>query len=161
MKLFGIVLLVLCSYLLGNVIAVNEGEKLKTLNSLISMLQFLSRRMEGENRPLNLLFAQYKDSYLEKTGFLQSLRQGGENLIGRWNTALDCLPLEERLKNELLNFGESLGRLGLDAQLKNINLCVLMLEQEKEKLKTALPQKQKSIKAVAFLLGALTAIILI
>lgn len=161
MKLFGIILLVSSAYLLGSLAAVNEGEKLKALNSLISMLQFLFRRMETENKSLNLLFAQYKDGYLEKTGFLPKLRQGEADLSKRWEKGLDCLNLEEHLKNELLHFGESLGRLGLEAQLKNINQCVSFLEQEKEKLKTNLPQKQKSIKAVAFLLGALTAIILI
>ena len=60
-----------------------------------------------------------------------------------------------------MHFGESLGRLELEGQLKNIDSCLSVLVQERERLKKTIPMKQKSIKAAAFLSGALTAIILI
>lgn len=161
MRLLGIILLVSSSYLLGGVIAAKEGERLKAISSLILMLQFLFRRMETESKPLYLLFSEYNDGYLEKCGFLPRLRNRGSELSAGWQEAAGLIPLEEPLINEVCRFGESLGRLGLEPQLKQITVLINLLEQEKEKLRLTLPKKQKSIKAVAFLLGALTAIILI
>lgn len=161
MTFIGAVLLVAAAYACGTVIASEEGEKLKTLDGLIDLLQYLRRRMAAEGTPLYLLFGGYKNEYLEKEGVLPKIRSYGRRAPEVWGEALEPLPLEETAWNELLHFGSSLGRLELESQLKTMDSCLSVLIKERERLKTAIPMKQKSIKAVAFLSGALTAIILI
>lgn len=161
MSLAGALILISSAYFLGRVIAVREGEVLKALDSVINMLRFVYRRMETENTPLYLLFEKYKDGYLEDTGFLPILRSHG-NLASRfWSEAVDKLSLTSEAKTELLHFGETLGALDLESQLKRINACMDFLGQERERLRVSVPLKQKSIKTVSFLFGALTAIVLL
>ncbi len=161
MNLAGAIILVLSAYLCGRAIAMQETEKLKALDSVIKMLHFIYRRMETEGAPLYLLFDKYNDDYLETSGFLSMLRTHGNLASKFWNQAVYLLPLTNESEAELLHLGETLGNLDLEAQLKQIRSCLSLLEQEKEKLRTSIPLKQKSIKTVAFLFGALTAIVLI
>lgn len=161
MTLLGAVILVIAAYGCGIAIASEEGEKLKALEGLIGLLQYFRRRMVAEGTPLYLLFDGYKNEYLERSGFLPRLRSFGNRAPRFWGEALEALSLEETAKDELLHFGESLGRLELEGQLKNIDSCLSVLVQERERLKKTIPMKQKSIKAAAFLSGALTAIVLI
>ncbi len=161
MSLAGALILVLSAYFLGRALALREGEVLKGLDAVINMLNFVYRRMETEGTPLYLLFEKYKDDYLETLGFLPLLRAHG-NLASRfWGEAVGLLPLTADAKNELLHFGETLGTLDLESQLKRINACIGFLRQERETLRISVPLKQKSIKTVAFLFGALTAIVLL
>ena len=161
MSLAGALILISSAYFLGRAIALREGEALKALDSVINMLRFVHRRMETEGTPLYLLFEKYKDGYLEDAGFLPILRAHG-NLASRfWGEAVEELSLTSEAKIELLHFGETLGTLDLENQLKRINACMDFLVQEREKLRISVPLKQKSIKTVAFLFGALTAIVLL
>ena len=161
MKIAGTIILVAASYFCGVIVASLEGEKIKALDSMVELLQYLFRRMETECTPLKVIFGSYKNDYLEKTGFLAALRGGGNSLSALWGNGLEMLCLEWESKDELLHLGESLGRLDLESQLKCIESCRRFLEQKRDSLKNSVPKKQKSIKAVAFLLGAMATIILI
>lgn len=161
MKIVGTVILVAASYFCGVTVASWEGEKIKALDSMVELLGYLFRRMETECIPLKAIFNSYKNDYLEKTGFLPALRNGSNSLSALWGNGLEKLCLESESKDELLHLGESLGRLDLESQLKRIESCRMFLEQKMDSLRISIPKKQKSIKAIAFLLGAMGAIILI
>ena len=161
MKWTGALLLIFSSYFCGIFLARREGEKLKTVDSLISLLRYMRRRMEGERVPLYNVFAGFEDIYLESAGFLQNLRTCRSGLNSIWRDSLKTLPLSGEILKELDVFGASMGRLALEEQLKCIDVCISALEEEKRKILSQLPKKQKSIRTVALLLGALTAIILL
>ena len=161
MKWIGALLLLMSSYFCGIYLAKREGAELKTIDSLISLLGYMRRRMQGERIPLYDVFAGYEDEYLESVGFLPNLRSCRNGLNSIWRNSLVVLPVSEGIFRELDIFGASMGRLSFDEQLGCLDICITALEEEKKKLRSELPKKQKSIKTVALLLGALTAILLL
>lgn len=161
MNWLGAVILVASAYFCGIGIAKNEGEQLKALDSLIKLLDFMRRRMSAERIPLYSVFASFSDSYLEVSDFLPLMRSCRNSPADLWQKGIMALPIEGDARTELLHLGESLGTLPLDQQLKRIDSCVSVLNISRNSLREALPKRQKSIKTVSLLIGALTAIILL
>lgn len=161
MSWVGALLLVTSAYFFGIGIARQEGNRLKALDSMIDLLEFMYRRMSGHRMPLYGLFASFQDKYLEAVGFLPLLRSCRNGLSDIWINALELLPLDDESERELVHFGSELGLLPLDEQLKRIEICLGAITSCREKLRISLPPKQKSIKTVSLLFGALGAIILL
>lgn len=160
MNWLGALLLVISAYFCGIKLAHDEGERLKALDSIIDLLEFMHRRMNAERTPLYLLFASFEDEYLESVGFLPVMRSCRSGLTPLWQEAVSKLPLDTESERELLHFGESLGALPLDTQSARLSSCLSALADSRAKLRDTLPAKQKSIKTVSLLFGALAAIIL-
>ena len=161
MSWIGAALIVACGYFFGIKISSAQGEQLKTVNSLVLMLEYMERRMDSARCPLYIVFSEYKDDHLESIGFLTALRACRDELPHRWENAVLSLTLDEDIKNELLYFGKELGRLPLAEQEKRIAAALGFLKQKGRELGESLPKKQKSTRAVALLIGMMTAIILL
>lgn len=160
MNWLGSFFVVFAGYMLGLRLASEEKKKLTALDSLLALLNYMRRRVTDLRMPLSDIFLRFEDDYLELTGFLPRVRSGIGSIKERWSAALTLLPLEKETEAELALFGEELGRLSLAEQEKRIDVCILALASEREKLKDKLPAKQKSVKTVCLLASALTAIIL-
>ena len=161
MKWFGAAIIIIVSYLCGNLLSSEENKKLVCLDSLIALLGFMLRRISSERTPLYEIFVSFSDAFLEERGFLPLMRSHRGETNRLWIEAIDLLPLERETQNELARFGTDLGRLNLDEQEKRIMACTDMLVYERDKLKSILPAKQKSIRAVCLLIGVMTAILLL
>lgn len=157
----GAVILVCTAYMLGAMLADSEKEKLIILDSLISLLSYMRRRINGERTPLYRIFAEYEDAVLERLGFLKVLRSERSRLSVIWREAVSGLGLEEELLRELYIFGEGLGGIPFEAQLKKLDVCLGVLKEARGKAALELPAKQKSRKTVCLLIGLMTAIILL
>ncbi len=160
MKWAGAILLVLASYFLGIRIADEEKKRLVEVESLLSLLKFMRRRMETERASLFAVFTDFDDAYLGSIGFLKILCSD-RNPKTAWSKALTLLKCDEEISRELAHFGCDLGALPLEDQLSKLENCILALEEKRSVLRAALPNKQKATKTVCLLAGALAAIIMI
>lgn len=161
MRLFGALLLVFTSYFCGRRLSLKEGKPLSVIEALFEMLTYIRRRIKGERAPLFSLFASYEDKLLEEIGFLPIMRSCRSNPKELWKTAAEQLELSQELKRELLIFGNELGELSYEEQLKRFDVLIEALEGEKQRLKETLPAKQKTTRTIWLLGGILTAIVLL
>lgn len=161
MNWLGAAILVLASYICGNMLSAQMQEQTKILSALISLLEYMRRRMLSERAPLHRIFCDFDSELLERIGFITPLRTRRSDISEIWNSAVKKLSIGEESKGELSLLGISLGRVGLDEQIKRLDACISFLESEQSKLRVALPPKQKSTKTVCLLFGLLTAIILL
>lgn len=161
MKWAGAIILVAASYLCGQALSGEDGKKLSAIEAMAELLKYIRRRMWTERLPLYQIFSAYEDDFLEKIGFLELMRSHRTHINNRWKQALNLLPLEKEVFGELLRFGNELGLLPLEEQIKRLDGCMDFLENEKAKLAKALPPKQKTTKTVCLLCGLLAAILLI
>lgn len=161
MNWIGAFAVVLASYYCGVLLARMDDGRLRCIESLIGLMSYMRRRMVGERQPLYRIFSEYRDDYLDEVGFLEAVASRNADVSKQWRDSVRMLDLDERERDELCLFGESLGRLPLDEQIKRLDICVSALVSWREELKGTLPAKQKSTKTVCLLFGLLTAIILL
>ncbi len=161
MNWLGALLVVAASYFCGTALARDEGDRLKTLDSLILLLKYMRRRINAERIPLFEIFSGFDDEFLEDNGFLPILRSHRNGMPILWSEAVSKLPTDEETKRELTHFGQSLGGLPMEEQILRLDACVSFLSDSRKSLLSNLPAKQKSIKTVCLLLGVMAAIILL
>lgn len=161
MRIASAAALALLSYLFGTMLADCENQKIKAIDSLVDLLSYMRRRIYGERMPLCRVFAEYRNEYLEGVGFLSVLRGQRSGFQRLWNSAIGLINADEEILRELYIFGDALGTLELEEQIKRIDICLEALRQARDEAAKAMPQKKKSIKTVCLLIGLLTAIILL
>lgn len=161
MSWLGAALVVLGSYLCGISLSRDESDKLKIIESLADFMAYIKRRMSIELIPLTRIFAEYDGSSDRLDAFLSIIRGQKHTPSFAWQRAVETLCVDESTKKELLRFGESLGRLSLDEQIKRLDTLYLFLIEKRKELADSLPARKKSIKAVCTLIGMITAIILL
>ncbi len=161
MSWIGAVILGLSAYWIGIGLSKEEGERIKALESVISLLGFMKRRITAEKRPLKFIFSGFDDEYLSKKGFLEKVCGSQKPMGELWNIACKTLPLSDRALKELCYFGSELGKLNLEEQILRLDTCVDALNSELKELRISVPKKQKSIKTICGLCGVLTAILLL
>lgn len=161
MNWLGAAMLVLASYLCGKLLSDQMSEQEKTVSSLISLLEYMRRRMISERTPLYKIFSDFDNAVLSRIGFIQPLRSRQGDIAELWRDSVKGSNISEEAKNELLHLGESLGLLRLDEQIKRLDACLEYLKSECARLHSELPRQQKSTKTVCLLFGLLTAIILL
>ncbi len=161
MNWLGALLTVIASYICGAMLASGETEKAKAIDSITRLLTYMRRRMLAERLPLYRIFAEFEDGFLEDVGFLECIRSSRRGLETLWQNAVKALPTDKETIEELTHFGESLGALPLDEQIKRIDIVSSFLAEKKAQLNGALRQKMKSIKSVCLLMGIAIAIILL
>lgn len=161
MNWLGAAILVLASYICGNMLSAQMQEQVKILSALITLLEYMRRRMLSERAPLHRIFFDFDNELLVNIGFIPPLRTKRSDISDIWSDAVKKLSISEEAKNELCLLGISLGRVRLDEQIKRLDACISYLESEQKRLQSELPPKQKSTKTVCLLFGLLTAIILL
>lgn len=160
LRYLGAAALVLSSWIVGVLLARAEKDTPRAIYALYNLASFLLRQIKNGRTPLRVLFDRYSDPYLERVGFLNVLRSGGD-IPALWREALELLPIDGTAKEESVAFGAELGLLPLEQQEKRLESYMLLLQTEREKAESGIANRQKSIRAVCLLLGALMAIILI
>lgn len=161
MNFAGAILLTFGAYFVGVILAKNEGDKLKSLEALADFLEFTKQRITLLQTPLYRVFTDYENEFLEDMGFLPLLRSNRNGIKQSWVSATDLLVLDDHVKKELMILGRDLGELPLEEQEKRIAVCLQTVNAKKEAMEGELPKKQKSIRTVALLVGAMTAILLV
>ncbi len=161
MNWLGAVLTIASAYICGAMLANGESERLWAIDSLIRLFDHMHRRISAERLPLYRIFGEFGDEYLERISFLSRLRERRCGLERVWADAVKTLPTDREVADELVRFGESLGALPLDEQIKRINATSAFLKEKRAVISGSLAQKRKSIKSVCLLMGVAAAIILL
>ncbi len=161
MNWLGAFLTVVSSYICGIMLANGENERLCIIDSLLRLFTYMHRRISAERLPLYRIFVEFTDEYLERIGFLERVRSSRHGLENVWQSAVKLLPTDKEVLDELVRFGESLGILPLDEQIKRIEVTCIFLNEKRAKISGALQQKRKSVKSVCLLMGIAIAIILL
>lgn len=159
MNWIGALLVVSASYYCGVLVAENEKKRLAEVELIISLLSYMRRRMSVERMSLYRIFESYRAQ--NESEFLKILTSNAGEASLLWKSAVPHLDIDADLKHELLIFGESLGKLPLDEQIKRLDSCTDVLIKGKDRLKSELPARQKSRKTICLLFGLMTAIILL
>ncbi|MBO4452705.1 MAG: hypothetical protein J5793_02100 [Clostridia bacterium] len=160
MRYLGALFVVASSWIAGGIAAKVVKEYPDSLCSLCRLAEYTLRRICRERAPLSAIFRNFDDPFLEKKGFLAILRSEGD-IRELWRCAIEKLPLSEEIRLECLSFGGDLGVLPLYEQQKRLESLRDALLKERDSALKSLPAKQKSVRAVAALAGALAAIVLI
>ena len=124
-------------------------------------MEFMLQRITYSRESLGSVFSDFCDESLSKCGFLGTLNnQMGETYDCLWKKAVDTLDTSGSVKKELLLFGSQLGKLDFATQKERVQLCRNILINEKKVLEPGLEKRQKSIRTLGGLIGAMIAIIL-
>ena len=161
MKWVGALTITAVCYFIGVLLAKNESDKIKSIESLLSLISYMKRRITAERAPIYEIFSSFSDGFLEERGFLPILRAHRLGTPLLWEDALKTIPVSAEARLELIRFGNELGTLTFEAQLKRIDSLKEFLDSERNDLKQTLPKKQKSLKTVWLLSGLLISIILL
>ncbi len=162
MRLIGGLLLVGASAACGILLTGEAKTEIRALEALLELLRTISRRLTWGHDPLRTLFADYRDPYLERTGFLPALRNAdGRAYPVAWSQALHTLPLSPDAMKEAESLGPSLGRLSLEAQLEQLALCIDALSACRDTAKQNAEKNRRSTVALWTLAGLLVALLLL
>lgn len=162
MRLIGGLLVVTAFFWIGTVSAREIRTELRALESMLTFLRELSRRLAWSRTPLQALFASYRDPFFDRIGFLHILRSADPKQYAlAWQSALARLPLSETSQKPLRELGQSLGRVSLQTQTEQLSLCIASLEDIHIALRAKAKDKQRSAVSLWTLSGLLIALLLI
>lgn len=161
MNWIGAMLTVFASYMCGIMLSRGQAERVKTLESLLRLFLFMKLQIVTRRYPLYRIFSEFDDRLLKENGFLELIGRQKNITKTLWNEAIQLLTLDNETGNMLLSFGDGLGSVTLDEQIKQIDAASAYLSDALDRQRARLPEKQKSIRAVCLLMGLAAAIILL
>ena len=162
MRLIGGLLIVTAFFWIGTASAREIRAALRALESMLAFLRELSRKLAWSRIPLQAVFAQAREPFLERIGFLHILRDADPKQYAlAWQSALARLPLSEVSQKPLRELGQSLGRVSLQTQTEQLSLCIVSLEEAYAAHKQKAADKQRSAVSLWTLSGLLIALLLI
>ncbi len=162
MRLIGGLLIVTAFFAVGSVSAREVRAELRALEAMLAFLRELSRRLTWERMPLQALFAQTQEPFLERIGFLPLLRNADPKQYAlAWKRALARLPLSGEPLRALETLGQGLGLVPLETQKEQLMLGIAVLEEAYASQKAKAGDKQRSAVSLWTLSGLLIALLFI
>lgn len=166
MKLMGLILVCFCPVYIGMHFSSAAKKEYLELEGFIALVREIRYAVSFSMTKQADIFAAFTHPILEKNGFLPLLRSlpagGGESLLTR---ALDAssprLYLDAESKKILRNFALNLGKVSLEQQSADCDLCISRLEALATEKRTALPARQKLCRSLGLLVGGCALLILI
>lgn len=129
------------------------------LEGLRDLINFTGAQIEGYLTPTYKIFAMFGNKALQKSGFLDSLREYG------WRGALDnChgkLLLSERELDELGVFFSQLGGCDTDSAVRHCDYYGKMFGDLATAARTDLPAKSKLCRSLGFVIGVMLTVLFI
>ena len=131
-------------------IAVNEG--------MLDLISYIRARILFFRDPLSLIFADYQNESLEKTGFLSEVPDAG---FGAALSNSGILHLFDKNTSAcLVDFSKKLGRTGVEEQINNCDMCISLLTDNLKAMKAELPDRARMYSSLCVIAG-LGAVLLI
>lgn len=159
LKILG--MLFLCSSVCCFGIVLGEKQKTcaKLTEEILDLTNHITRNIKYEKKALNYVYSHYSSPLLEKTGFLEDLRQRNDI---RTSVNQNLYTLTDELRENVISFFENLGK---SAHSKNeLEKCLLYLEifhEQNEKASREAKAKSLLYKKLGIIFALLLAIILI
>jgi len=157
MKSIGLLLIFICSVLIGTLLKNKNTEELQTLKEMISFLYHIRNKIEFFNQPIDTIYSTHYTSDKKFREFIDNLSVNG------WTFALNNQPfitISEKNKNLLAEYGNLIGTNTKEEQLLLNSHCIKTLETEYEILYSEVPQKNKISMVLSVSAGILLVIIL-
>ncbi|MFA6729509.1 MAG: stage III sporulation protein AB [Eubacteriales bacterium] len=160
-KLMASGLIVAVGWFAGGAYADIKKQGYLELCGVIRLLETLKSGILYSRAELYGMFFDFSDKTLSENGFLEELNRNPSSHAGEaFKRAAERLSIDQKIKDVLTAFGDTLGLLDRDTQVERLESCVSFLESEKTSLKETLESKLKSYRYLGALGGSLAAIIL-
>lgn len=163
-KLIGSCFLLAGGFLFRWVRIQERKQSQECLESLLAALRWMEEEIDGQQRPLPLIFKELAQrGTLDSRRFFQLLYTGiqtGHGLTESWRTAVQALPLSEECLRILSALGEQLNSRTENACAAIQRTCK-RLEREREQAEAEAPQMEKQLTVFSFSAAALLIVLLI
>jgi stage III sporulation protein AB len=168
-KLLGSMLIISASIILGIKRIKNDTQRLTDMEAIVQMLKRLEGELSSYSTPLPQLF---DNLIFHCTGvaraFLEILSSNLSYLGEVEFSTIWSMSANETLKqlrkdelSEFVNLGNSLGRYGLDLQVKALDLCITYFENAIAEMRAKLPEMKKLYIGISGTCGILLVILLV
>lgn len=158
-KVIGILIIMGSMTLFGEKCVELMKTRVKSLESLIKLLDVMEAKISSFCMPINSIFEAYADAHLEKCGFSEALRK--TNLYEAINNKSAELCLEESEIILLSKFSSELGQYTAAEQVKRCGYYRRELEKILSGAKEKLPVNTKLLRSSGVMCGILAAVLLI
>ncbi len=158
MKLFGLILIFLCSSLCGAYSSYKTNMALKQLRGIINFMRYIKNQIEYFNAPIDSIYESFDAESEQFKSFLCNV-----SMIG-WKKTLEGnneLYFPDNVSEILKQFGATLGKSGKDEQLSLCEYYIGLLESEYKKMESDAPQKMKITMALGVSAGIMLVILFI
>ena len=159
LKIFGLIL-ILSGAFGGAVWNVRFQKNRMYLNeALLDLIIYIRNRINFFHENLNDVYSSYENAILQKNGFINLIPEVGFNDALRHSGAIEAF--DKKMQSVLINFGNILGKSGVEEQLANCDSCIEQLERCLEKIQRELPDKIKMYSSLSVISGFGVALMLI
>ena len=156
-KLIGAATLLVTSVYYGQVKITAERVRITKLSALADMVKFIGEKIEHFSTPLPEILSEYSNSYLDRIGYLESVRSHG------LNKTVSDLELSEADTEYILvmQFADSIGKGYKDEEVSLCKYTHMKLAECEVKLSSALKDKEKLYRTIPPMLALSVILILI
>ena len=157
-KLVGILFIAIATGACGFEYATMLKCRLRSLEAILSLIESLEARISAFLTPESEFFYTYSDELLEKSGFLEHLR-GGKGFSEAVSLCADALFLDVCDIELLREFGDGLGAISVESEVKRCSFYKNKCKERLEELKAQLPLRLRLYKSIGFMSALLAAVL--
>lgn len=165
MKSLGLLLVCFSPVYIGLRFSSLAKKELFELEGFIAMVREIQYGISFSLAKQGDIFKAFTHPALEKNGFLPLLRTlpvGSESILTQGlHLGGKQLSVDREVKKILLSFAAGLGKVSLERQMAECELCIKRLEHIAAEKRTRLPAQQKLSRSLGFLIGGCTLLILL
>lgn len=159
-KLIGILFIALATGACGFEYASMFKRRLKSLEAITTLIESLTVRIGSFLTPLGEFFDTYSDELLEKSGFLKYLREG-KSFSDAIRLCREALFLEAEDIALLCEFGDGLGAINVQEEVKRCGLYKNKCAERLNEAKRELPLRLRLYKSIGFMSALLAAVLVL
>ncbi len=165
MKLAGLLLVCFCPVYMGLHFSSDAKKEVFELEGFIAMVREIHYAISFSLAKQGDIFKSFTHPALEKNGFLPLLRTlpvGSESILTQgFRCAGAKLAIDTEARKILDDFAAGLGKVSLERQNAECELCIHRLEHIVSEKRARLPARQKLSRSLGLLIGGCTLLILL
>ncbi len=165
LKLAGLLLVCFCPMYMGVRFSSYAKKEVFELEGFIALVREIDYAISFSLKKQVDIFLGFTHPSLEKNGFLPLLRKlpvGSESILTQGLRSKEAkLTLDSEARKILCDFAAGLGKVSMERQHAECELCIRRLEHIAAEKRTRLPARQKLSRSLGFLIGGCTLLILI
>lgn len=151
LKIFGLILILSGSFA-GAIWNIKfQKNRLYVNEAFLDFIMYLRNRIYFFHENLNDVYSSYENIFLQKNGFISLIPELGFNDALIVSGTMECF--DKKIQSVLINFGNRLGKSGVNEQIANCDSCIEELERYLEKMRQEIPDKIKMYSSLSVILG--------
>jgi stage III sporulation protein AB len=158
-KYVGFVIIGVVSFFVGIRLAENDKREIYYGEGMYKLLGHICREIESFRTPLDEIYLDFTDDFLEKELFLDSIRRSSleKAIIDSGNVF--CY--RESTYRSLLSFASHLGKSDPDDQVSRCRYMISLVSEDLKKASEEYPKNRKMYLSLSLLAGATVIILLV